>query len=375
MILRDTGKIFDNWISLEIKMRGLLISELIKRDKNNLDLIRLVASLSVIAYHSFALNPQWGITDPVKYLFGYMTTGGLAVKVFFFISGLLVTNSLLSRNSIIHFIASRSLRVFPGLAFVVIITALLIGPIFTTISIAEYFKTSQPIVYVVKNLLLDTQYTLPGVFEKNNYGVNGSLWTIHYEVLAYIILALLYVTKAGSSRLISSLLCLIVIIEPITPFKGILFAGSSNNAIYLLAPCFALGALLAINKNHFHTNIYIPFMFFAAQFIFNDEHFSSLLLCISICLISLHISSMKLIVGLHLKHDISYGVYLWGFPVQQIISQNLNLQPVLNIALSILLAIIMAFASWFLVEKPAMRFAKKIVDKKPRQLSIKSTHK
>lgn len=356
-------------------MRGILVGKLIKRDENNLDLIRLVASLSVIVYHSFALNPQWGITDPVKNFFGYMTTGGLAVKIFFFISGLLVTNSLLSRNSTIHFIVSRSLRVFPGLAFVVMMTAFLIGPIFTTMPIAEYFKTNQPIVYVIKNMLLDTQYTLPGVFEKNSYGVNGSLWTIHYEVLAYVILALLYVTKFGSSRLISSLLCLIVIIEPITPLKGALFAGSSNNAIYLLAPCFALGSLLAINKNHFHTNLYIPLILFFAQFIFNDEYISSLLLCISICLLSLHISSMKLVIGFHLKHDISYGVYLWGFPVQQIISQNLNLHPTLNIALSILLAISMAFVSWFLVEKPAMRFAKKIADKKPRQLSIKSTHK
>ncbi|MGK0688971.1 acyltransferase family protein [Serratia marcescens] len=356
-------------------MRGILVGKLIKRDENNLDLIRLVASLSVIAYHSFALNPQWGITDPVKNLFGYMTTGGLAVKVFFFISGLLVTNSLLSRKSIIHFITSRSLRVFPGLAFVVMITAFLIGPIFTTLPIAEYFKTNLPIAYVIKNMLLDTQYALPGVFEKNSYGVNGSLWTIHYEVLAYIILALLYVTKIGSSRLISSLLCLIVIIEPITPFKGALFAGSSNNAIYLLAPCFALGSLLAINKNHFHTNIYTPFILFAAQFASNDERLSSLLLCMSICLFLLHVSSMKLVVGLHLKHDISYGVYLWGFPVQQIISQNLNLHPALNIALSILLAVSMAFVSWFLVEKPAMRFANKIADKKPRQLSIKSIHK
>ncbi|HFF8968195.1 acyltransferase family protein [Serratia marcescens] len=356
-------------------MRGILVGKLIKRDGNNLDLIRLVASLSVIVYHSFALNPQWGITDPVKNLFGYMTTGGLAVKVFFFISGLLVTNSLLSRNSITHFITSRSLRVFPGLALVVIITAFIIGPIFTTLPVSEYFKTSQPIAYVIKNMLLDTQYVLPGVFEKNRYGVNGSLWTIHYEVLAYIILALLYMAKAGSSRLMSSILCFIVIIEPITPFKGVLFAGSSNNAIYLLAPCFALGSLLAINKNHFHTSIYIPFILFSSQFIFNDERLSSLLLCMSICLILLHVSSTRLVVGLHLKHDISYGVYLWGFPIQQIVSQNLNLYPALNIALSTLLAIIMAFVSWFLVEKPAMRFAKKIADKKPRQLSIKSTQK
>ena len=85
-------------------MNGKFVGDVITRDNNNLDLIRLCASISVIVYHSFALNPHWGIIDPVKSFFGYVTTGGLAVKIFFFISGLLVTNSLLTRKSIFQFL-------------------------------------------------------------------------------------------------------------------------------------------------------------------------------------------------------------------------------------------------------------------------------
>lgn len=115
------------------------IEKIISRNGNNLDLIRLVAALSVIFYHSFALNPQWNMTDPIKDTFGYVTTGGLAVKVFFFISGLLVTNSLLTRGSIYHFIASRIFRIFPGLLFVLLVSSVIIGPITTTLPLKSYF--------------------------------------------------------------------------------------------------------------------------------------------------------------------------------------------------------------------------------------------
>lgn len=82
MIRRNAVKISDTWIFLEMKMNGKFVGDVITRDNNNLDLIRLCASISVIVYHSFALNPHWGIIDPVKSFFGYVTTGGLAVKIF-----------------------------------------------------------------------------------------------------------------------------------------------------------------------------------------------------------------------------------------------------------------------------------------------------
>ncbi|MEC6148378.1 MULTISPECIES: acyltransferase family protein [Klebsiella pneumoniae complex] len=375
MILRKTVKIRDYLIELENKMKGRLVSQIITKGNNNLDFIRLLASLSVIVYHSFVLNPQWGIVDPVKNTFGYVTTGGLAVKIFFFISGLLVTNSLLTRKSIPQFIISRVLRVFPGLAFVVIITAFAIGPIFTNIPVIEYFKSNQPILYVLKNITLETQYFLPGVFERNKYGVNGSLWTIRYEVLAYITLVFLYLIGLGKKRWLSSLLCFIVIVEPFMPYKGILFASSDNNAIYLLAPCFALGSLLAINKNHYRTNAYIPALLFISQFAFESEAVSSLLMCLSVCLIILHISSIQTIIKIKINHDISYGVYLWGFPIQQIISQNFNVNFALNIITSIVIIVPIALCSWFFVEKPSLKLSKKISEMKPKCNLIKSIRK
>ncbi|WP_413503312.1 acyltransferase family protein [Serratia grimesii] len=356
-------------------MSGISVGNIISRGNNNLDLIRLLAAISVIVYHSFPLNPQWGLTDPIKDTFSYMTTGGLAVKVFFFISGLLVTNSLLSRESTIHFVISRAFRIFPGLAFVLILTALVIGPIFTTMPFTDYFTSGQPLVYILKNLSLQTQYFLPGLFEGNKYGVNGSLWTIHYEVLAYVVLLGIYLLGIGKSQWLSSLVCICIIIEPITPLKGVLFASSDNNAIYLLAPCFALGSLLAINKDLYKSNITIPIVIFTSQFIFTNEAISSLLMCLSVCLALLHISSLEIVKKIRIRQDISYGVYLWGFPVQQVISQSFHFGFFANVLLSILLTMAIALVSWVAIEKPAINFAKLISIKGIHPSSVRNTHK
>lgn len=356
-------------------MAGLSVGNIISRGNNNLDLIRLLAAISVIVYHSFPLNPQWGLTDPIKDAFGYMTTGGLAVKVFFFISGLLVTNSLLSRKSTIHFVISRAFRIFPGLAFVLILTALVIGPLFTTMPLIDYFKSGQPIAYILKNLSLQTQYFLPGLFESNKYGINGSLWTIHYEVFAYIVLFGIYLLGVGRSQWLSSLVCLCIMIEPISPLKGVLFASSDNNAIYLLAPCFALGSLLAINKDLYKSNITIPVVIFASQFLFTNEAISSLLMCVSVCLALLHTSSFETVKKIRVRQDISYGVYLWGFPVQQVISQSFHFGFIVNVTLSILLTMAIALVSWVAIEKPAINFAKLILTKGTHPSSVRNTHK
>jgi peptidoglycan/LPS O-acetylase OafA/YrhL len=355
-------------------MSGISVGNIISRGNNNLDLIRLLAAISVIVYHSFPLNPQWGLTDPIKDTFSYMTTGGLAVKVFFFISGLLVTNSLLSRKSTIHFVISRVFRIFPGLAFVLILTALVIGPIFTTMSFTDYFKSGQPLVYILKNLSLQTQYFLPGLFEGNKYGINGSLWTIHYEVFAYVVLLGVYLLGIGKNHWLSSLACLCVIAEPISPLKGVLFASSDNNAIYLLAPCFALGSLLAINKDIYKSNIITPIVIFISQFIFTNEATSSLLMCLSVCLALLHISSLEIVKKIRVRQDISYGVYLWGFPVQQVISQNFHFGFFVNVLLSILLTMAIALISWIVIEKPAINFAKLISTKGIHPSSVRNTH-
>lgn len=355
-------------------MQQKTISNIITRDGNNLDLIRLIAAVAVIFYHSFALNPQWGLKDPTHNYFGYVTTGGLAVKIFFFISGLLVTNSILARKSIVHFVFSRTFRIFPALVFVLVFTSTIIGPLATTLSLDKYFSDSQTYSYIIKNITLDTQYFLPGVFHNSKYGVNGSLWTIHYEVLAYAFLLLFFCIGACKFKPIASTICIIIILEPLTPFKGVFFASSDSSAIYLLAPCFALGALLAINKEMYKSNLQTPILIIFATFFSQDEGVKSFLFSLATCLVTLHISTFGIIKKIKPHVDISYGVYLWGFPVQQAYSQSLHLGIFENITLSIITTSIIAWISWVYVEKPSISLSKRIVGRLATSSVFKKTH-
>ncbi|HIC6877228.1 TPA: acyltransferase family protein, partial [Salmonella enterica subsp. enterica serovar Aberdeen] len=80
----------------------MLVSDFLQRDKNNLDLLRIVCAAAVIFGHSYYLSDAGGSQDPLKELVGFTYSGSTAVKVFFFISGLLVTNSLVATRSVLH---------------------------------------------------------------------------------------------------------------------------------------------------------------------------------------------------------------------------------------------------------------------------------
>ncbi|EFE7249463.1 acyltransferase family protein [Escherichia coli] len=339
-------------------------SEILKRENNNFDLLRIIAATAVIIYHSFAINPSWGIIDPTKILLTYVTTGGLAVKVFFFISGLLVTNSLIRNKSLLHFAISRAFRILPGLYAVVILPSLIIGPLLTKIPLSEYLASPLLAEYVFHNLIIDTKYFLPGVGFDNPYGFNGSIWTIRYEIYCYIVLALLYFVGVYKSKALSNIICIAIIFEPITSFKGLLFASSDNNAIYLLAPCFALGSLIAINQQSYKPSFWHPFALIILSLLFrNNEEFFALFICSAACLFSLRLSSCRWFVALKVKNDISYGVYLWGFPLQQVLSRYHELGPAIGILAPLLVTYVIALLSWRLIEKPAIRIGRKVYER------------
>jgi peptidoglycan/LPS O-acetylase OafA/YrhL len=172
------------------------ISDLLKRENNNLDLMRIILASMVIMGHAPFLNGNDGFwTDPVKYLFPFTYAGAVAVKLFFFISGLVVANSLIHKKSVTHFIISRSFRLMPALCFVLVITVFIFGPLVTTLPIKDYFSELHYFAYIRQNLVFKTFYFLPGVFDGNFYklAVNGSLWSLRYEVAAYIVMIGLFI--------------------------------------------------------------------------------------------------------------------------------------------------------------------------------------
>ncbi|EBO0298771.1 acyltransferase, partial [Salmonella enterica] len=78
----------------------MLLSSYLKRDNNNLDLVRIIAACMVIYGHAYAISPQVGKDDIIHQLIGFDYSGSLAVKIFFFVSGLVVTNSFFSKRNI-----------------------------------------------------------------------------------------------------------------------------------------------------------------------------------------------------------------------------------------------------------------------------------
>ncbi|MFO6298651.1 acyltransferase family protein [Rahnella selenatireducens] len=350
-------------------MKSITIEKFIKRDNNNLDLIRLMCAYFVIYAHAFVLSPVDGSND-ILYkitLLGYVSFGGVAVKTFFLISGLLVTNSLMSNGNIFNFMSSRFFRVFPAYAATIIISAVIIGPLLSIFNVESYFSSHVVWDYIYKTLRLDVQYNLPGVFVNNKLGaVNGSLWTIPMEIKAYFYLLLIYLTSiifGAYRKAFIAIISIAILIEPFTPLKGHLITRSEDPSIYLLYPFFSAGCLLAILKNRITTGMLFTLSIVAIiAFLLSDSDkiktalfftFSSTLL--------LYISSLSLIRRLNVKNDISYGVYLWAFPVQQTIASFFVASPYINILLSIVISSIFAYFSFKLIESPAMRFNKKIL--------------
>ena len=139
---------------------------------NHFDIMRLTAALLVVFSHSFnlshgkVLGKQY---EPLMQLSkGQITLGGLAVLVFFVISGFLITASFDKDKNVLSFCQKRFLRIYPGLIVVVLLTALVLGPLMTELPLWEYFKKPETYNYLVNNIgFIRYQDFLPGVFEHN----------------------------------------------------------------------------------------------------------------------------------------------------------------------------------------------------------------
>ncbi|QTN98579.1 acyltransferase [Brucella sp. 458] len=200
----------------------MLIADAVRRGNNNFDLLRLVAAAMVIVGHSYALVPVKGEIDPIQALVGFAYSGSLAVKFFFFLSGILVTNSLLQKQDIIEFVTMRTARVVPAIAVCSAILALIIGPIFTTDT--KYFSNPDVFRFIWGNSIINIQYTLPGVFQNLAFKeVNASLWTIPYEVCAYIVLAGFFLIGALKNKHVAAAICVFFIVYSLLPQGGDFF--------------------------------------------------------------------------------------------------------------------------------------------------------
>lgn len=336
---------------------------------NNFTLLRLVAALCVLYGHSYALSVGVSnIHDPISQFiieFCGESLPDLAVDLFFVTSGFLVTASYYQRDSLYAFCEARALRIFPGLLVAVLFCVFIIGSISTTVSLTNYFSSASTWSYIKHNIMLlnGIQFDLPAVFISNPFpsSVNGSLWTLPIELWMYIFIATLGVLNIIHQRATFNLALLasIILYSQIST-QFLIFETSRTVHLGLL---FFIGAFFYINRKLISLNIGWLIVIGISAYMAKGTP-------ISLLFKSIFFTYFTLFVALHPKlrlpsidryGDISYGLYIYAFPVQQLLAQFIpGITPLKMIFCSLLITVILAYFSWRYIEKPALSLKGKL---------------
>lgn len=341
------------------------------KEENNFNFMRIVAASMVIITHSLVLTGNECNVDMLyKISNGEIMVSTLGLRTFFVISGLLIMQSMDRSHTPIAFIWKRILRIFPGLLVCVLFTIFVIGPVFTNKSIAEYFQMDSTWSYLINLTLFKTQEQIPSVFESNIARVvNGSIWTLAYEFSYYImVLGLSFIGISKRRWLVFILFAIFFALQLSTLFYTVppkffyflIYTDLQLNHFSDFGLYFTAGVIAYLYRDkikYTHTLALISFAAYCLS-IFFDVHWlvryaalPYLILYVGYLSLSPRISSWGK------NGDYSYGVYVYGMLVQQSILASLRFTPdpyVLSL-LSLILVFPLAWLSWHLIEKNAMK--------------------
>ena len=332
---------------------------------NNFDALRLIAALSVVFSHSFLIAEGSEANEPFVRLTGNQCILGLVgVFVFFIISGYLVTESWCRSPMPGRFALRRALRIYPGLIVNVALCAFVMGPLITSLPWPAYFSGPELGLFLVKTLALETgPLALPGVlFANNSVGlhINGSLWTLHYEVMMYLMVAIFGVTRL--LRLSTCLVLTALGIAAVYFEKSLSPLGDIGEWAWFLG---FFGAGMALH-------------FLRDRLVFDWRGALAALVALAIFVWSGHFIMLFPLAGAYLAiwfarrydpwldyarycGDLSYGVYIYGWPAEQLVmylsgGRALWWQVFFG---SLALALPMAWLSWQGIEKWALRWGRR----------------
>lgn len=345
--------------------------------QNHLNLIRLILASMVIVGHSYALAPTGGAKDMIYQLTGSIHSGPLAVKIFFFISGLLVCNSIIKNPNPIKYLLSRFFRIIPALFFMLIITCFFIGPIVSTLSLNDYFSNDEVFTYFKKNINLFSPeyYYLPGVFHDNHYpkAVNGSIWTLRYEVEMYAYLLAISMLGLLKNKKVATFIFLCISLLPILKPEWYIELYTSNPSLYHLPMCFALGCIFAIWKDDISINLNFLLGVLILTYLVQKTAIYIPMLYFTCFYFVLYVSDSNRFKMPALNIDISYGVYIYGFLVQQVVNYLFPHEKFLfNAIVSLLICYPIAFLSYTLIERPSINIGAMLSSAIHKHVSIKN---
>jgi peptidoglycan/LPS O-acetylase OafA/YrhL len=338
---------------------------------NNFDVVRLAAALSVVLSHAFLIAEGNSWHDPLVRASGNQAMLGLVgVFMFFAISGYLVTDSYLRMPAPGGFALRRAMRVFPGLAVNTLVCALILGPLVTSHPITAFLGDPGLGAYLVKTLSMAPGVPpLPGVvFVDNPVGliVNGSLWSLRPEVMMYAMVALLGIARLlrlGTAVALVAIGMAAIYFDPYTKLLGDLGGWA------WMVGFFAGGMCLCFLRERLPLTGWGALIALAALVGFTAIGRLILIFPLAGAYLTIYLGCRHDRVLDYSKHvgDLSYGIYLYGWPAEAFVIHlsggRANWWQVFVGGLAI--ALPLAFLSWHLVEKPALRWARQLSPRAP----------
>lgn len=330
---------------------------------NALNVIRLALAVGVILWHSFPLTGTPFVGGrPLVQLLGYGFVDG-----FFVISGFLITRSWLGNPSVRTFLSARASRILPAFWVCLLVTAFVLAPLGTWLSggdVSAMLFSGDAVMYVVRNWALWIfQYGIDGTPSDVPFeGVwNGSLWTLSWEFICY--LGILVLGRAGLLRSAWPL-CIAFGLVWVMTLVGVGDAfdnGFVRNALRF-ALVFLAGAVVARIEHRIvlsRVGVALAFVGVAVSLLLPDYR---LLAAPALAYGLIGIGGLLSTPRLAIRNDISYGMYVYAFPVQQLLASAglIGLGVPGFWVVASLATVPLAAASWFLVERPVIRLNRRL---------------
>ena len=340
--------------SAQIKLSDVATSRV-----NNLNFIRLVAALMVIVSHCYSVVLGGDAGSYLQKFTGdRLSSGGVSVGVFFLFGGFLIARSCEHYPEARKFFSARILRLFPELLFVVILTAFVLGPMLSTLSPAEYFTNPQTYKYLLNGALIMV-HQLPGVFTNNPSGdvVNAALWTLPAEFVCYILCFISYkLTKFDKKKF----LLLSVPVYVLAAVYYVKFSPLQLSAVRAVL-LFYLGVLIWVFRDQVTISPVLGLASIILWFVmvFHGIDNLAMLTVFPVACFCLAYGMGNHFSTFGTKYELSYGIYLWAYPIQQALVQFFPAwHPYVNALVAALLATCGAFVNHYVVTEPLGKYLK-----------------
>jgi peptidoglycan/LPS O-acetylase OafA/YrhL len=370
-------------IQTTVSQRSLHFSDVSGGRFNNFDFLRLFLATLVIFAHSFVIpyGDKHDATEPLHYYTdGQINGGALAVSGFFAISGFLILISFQNSRSMGSYFKKRCARIYPGyivaFLFCVLVVAPLSGVSWSTILAPKTLAT---------NLVLPLVFGKPrveGAFADMPWTVlNGSLWTIRYEFLCYIMVAALGVLGLLKKPKLVLALFLAALVMHLLQGRYQIREDESAIKVPGLAASgpwwrfmtyFAAGMVLAVYQQKIPYRLSIAFACAVALAV--STWLGVLWMLLPICGVYI-LFFFAFYRPLPLQRtakfgDFSYGVYLYAWPVQQLVFMysGKTIGPWGLFLIATAVTFVLAILSWHLLEKHFLRKAHPTKDRPSEQV-------